>query len=263
MRDDLQPPGSEAEAQDLGWSWHLEHLSWPEVGRILAREPRLVFPVGALIQHGPHLPLATNTFIAEAVGREVSRRRQILLAPTFRFGVTGPWAERYAGSAGVQRKTLHRAMNELLAEWEGHGIKEFLILTAHRHESHLDALLMAMTSSARTTVVNLLTIHARDLLEASSAAEHGGELETSLMLHLAPSRVRTDQVADSKLDPSAHRRYLRGRVPTPPPGSRGVLGFPSRASAEKGKAIFNRYVQTLEEILDEEPSGSRKEGGSG
>jgi creatinine amidohydrolase len=263
MRDEPQPPDSGTEAEDPGCSWHLEHLSWPEVGRIMARDPRLIFPVGALVQHGPHLPIAANTLIAEAVAKEVSRRRHILLAPTFRFGVTGPRAERYAGSAGLSRKTLHRAMNELLAEWEDHGIKEFLILTAHRHEFHLDALLMAMTSSARSTVVNLLTIHVRDLLEVSLAAEHGGELETSLMLHLAPSRVRANQAVDSPLDPSAYRRYARGRVPTPPPGSRGVLGFPSRASAEKGKAIFLRYVQTLEEILGEGPGAPIEEGGPG
>jgi creatinine amidohydrolase len=249
MKDEREPPGAEAGAGDPGCSWHLDHLSWPEVGRILARDPRLILPVGALEQHGPHLPLATNTFITEAVATELSRRRHVLLAPTFCYGVTDPGAESYAGSAGLRRKTLHRAMNELLAGWEDQGIREFLVLTAHRHQSHLDALLMAMTSSARTTVVNLLTIDTGDLLEASPATEHGGELETSIMLYLAPSRVRASQVADSAPDPRAYRRYAGGGVPTPPPGSRGVLGFPSRASARKGEAVFRRYVETLEEVL--------------
>jgi creatinine amidohydrolase/Fe(II)-dependent formamide hydrolase-like protein len=254
MWDEQEPPGRAEGDEHPGWSWHLEHLPWPEVGRILARDPRMILPVGALVHHGPHLPLGTNTLIAEAVAREVSRKCQILLAPAFRFGVAGPHAEGYAGSAGLRRKTLHRVMNELLAEWEGHGIREFVTLTAHQHEPHLDALLMVMTTSARTTVVNLLTIDTSDLLEASPAAEHGGELETSLMLHLAPSRVRMSQVADVAPPPPAYRRYARGGVPTPPPGSRGVLGFPSRASARKGEAIFSRYVQTLEEILGRSPT---------
>jgi creatinine amidohydrolase len=260
MTDEMEPTPPAAKADDPVRSWQLEHLPWPEVGRILARDPRLILPVGALSQHGPHLPLATNTFIVEAVAREVSRRRRVLLAPAFRFGVTGPGAERYAGSAGLRRKTLHRALNELLADWEDHGIREFLILTAHRHESHLDALLMAMTSSARTTVVNLLAIDVVDLLDGSPTAEHGGELETSLMLHLAPSRVRMSQVVDAATSPPALRRYPRGTVPTPPPGSRGVMGFPSRASAEKGEALFHRYVRTLEELLGSTGPGSRKEG---
>ena len=97
--------------------------------------------------------------------------------------------------------------------------------------------------------MNLLTIDAGDLLEGSPLSEHGGELETSLMLYLAPDLVRMDQAADVVADPRTYRRYAQGRVATPPPGSRGTLGFPSRASAEKGEAVFYRYVESLVEIL--------------
>ena len=234
-------------------SWSLQHLPWPEVGRVLARDPRLILPVGALVQHGPHLPLGTNTFIAERVAQEVSRRCRILLAPAFPYGVWNPGKESYAGSTGVERKTLHRALNELLAKWEDHGIQEFILLTAYQHEPHLDALLMAMTSSSMTTVVNIFTIDVGELLEASPLSEHGGELETSLMLYLAPALVRIGQAADVAADPRTYRRYAQGRVPTPPPGSRGTLGFPSRASAKKGEAVFMRYVETLLEVLVHEP----------
>ncbi len=225
---------------------------------MLARDPRLILPVGALAQHGPHLPLGTNTFIAEKVAQEVSRRCRILLAPSFPYGVWNPGKESYAGSTGVERKTLHRALNELLANWEDHGIQEFILLTAYQHEPHLDALLMAMTSSSITTVVNLFTIDVGELLEASPLSEHGGELETSLMLYLAPALVRIGQAADVAADPRTYRRYAQGRVPTPPPGSRGTLGFPSRASAEKGGAVFYRYVESLTEVLSNEPSPSER-----
>lgn len=247
------PAGGEAEKHQIR-SWFLEDLPWPEVGRALARDPRLILPVGALIQHGPHLPLGTNTLIAERVATEVARDSRILMAPTFRYGVWSPGKESYAGSAGVRRKTLHRAINDLLAKWEDHGFQEFFLLTAYQHEPHLDALLLAMTSSASTTVVNLFSIDASDLLDASPLTEHGGELETSLMLHLAPHLVHLDQAADVEADPKTYRRYAQGRVATPPPGSRGTLGFPSRGSAKKGEAVFKRYVESLKEILSEEPS---------
>jgi creatinine amidohydrolase len=239
-------------------SWSLDHLPWPEVGRILARNPRLILPVGALVQHGPHLPLGSNAWIAEAVAREVSKRSGTLLAPTFSYGVWSSGMESYAGTAGLRRKTLHRALNELLTKWEDHGIQEFLVLTAYQHEPHLDALLMAMTSTATLTVVNLLTIDASDLLEGSPAKEHGGELETSLMLYLAPGLVQLGQATDVVADERTYRRYAQGRVATPPPGSRGVLGFPSRASAEKGKAVFARYVESLTELLRNEPTFSTR-----
>jgi creatinine amidohydrolase len=247
------PEGGEAEKDQIR-SWFLEDLPWPEVGRALARDPRLILPVGALIQHGPHLPLGTNTLIVERVAMEVARGSRILMAPTFRYGVWSPGKETYAGSAGVRRKTLHRAINDLLAKWEDHGIQEFLILTAYQHEPHMDALLLAMTSSASNTVVNLFSIDASDILDESPLTEHGGELDTSLMLYLAPHLVRLDQAADVEAGPKTYRRYAQGRVATPPPGSRGTLGFPSRGSAQKGEAVFNRYVELLEEILSEEPS---------
>ena len=257
MRSESASSRQVEDAEGPGRSWSLEHLPWPEVGRILARNPRLILPVGALVQHGPHLPLGTNTFIVEMVAQEVSRRCGILLAPSFGYGVWNPGKESYAGSTGIERKTLHRALNELLAKWEDHGIQEFLLLTAYQHEPHLDALLMAMTSSATTTVANLFTIDASDLLEGSPFSEHGGELETSLMLYLAPARVQMGQAADVVADLRTYRRYAQGRVATPPPGSRGTLGFPSRASSEKGKAVFIRYVESLIEILTGEPSPSQ------
>jgi creatinine amidohydrolase/Fe(II)-dependent formamide hydrolase-like protein len=256
MRDESdRNPGTEAVEKETR-SWSLSELPWPEVEKALARDPRLILTAGALAQHGPHLPLGANTLIAEAVARGVSEGCGILRAPTFQFGVRGGENESYAGSAGLERKTLHRALNELLAEWEDHGVQEFFLLTAHRHEPHIDALLMAMPSRASTTVVNLYSIDVGDLLEGSPLSEHAGELETSLMLHLAPERVCLERAKDVIPDAKTFRKYARGRVATPPPGSKGILGAPSRATAEKGAAVFLRYIKTLQEILRRPESSS-------
>ena len=254
MTNGSEAEGSRKREPSREPSYRLSDLPWSDAGKLLARDPRLILPVGAFHQHGPHLPLGANTVITEAVAEEVSKRCRILLAPTVRYGVVPPGREPYAGEAGLRRKTLHRALNELLARWEDHGIQEFVLLTAVQHEPHIDALLMAMTSSATTTVVNLFSIDTSDLLEASPLSEHGGELETSLMSYLAPELVRMAQATDVPADQGIYERYARGRVATPPPGSRGTLGHPSKASAEKGEAVFIRYVESLSEILRYEPS---------
>ena len=231
-------------------SYALDTLTWLEAGRLLARDSRLLFAVGALEQHGPHLPLGTNTFLAEAVAREVSNELGILRAPTFSYGVTAGGRGRYSGTTTLRRKTLHRAVNEMLASWEDHGVSEIVVITAHRYEPHLDALLMALTSRSQTTVIDLYAIEVGDLLEVSPDVEHGGELETSLMLHLAPERVRRDQMVDYSPPPGNARKYLRHRMPTPPSGSQGVLGRPTLATAEKGRAVFERWVEALVSLLD-------------
>jgi creatinine amidohydrolase len=231
-------------------SYALDGLTWQEAGRLLARDSRLLFPVGALEQHGPHLPLGTNTFLAESVARTASNTLGILRAPTFGYGVTGDARGRFAGTTTLRRKTLHRSVNELLAGWEDHGVSEVVVITAHRYEPHLDALLMALTSRSRTTVVDLYAVEVGDLLESEPALEHGGELETSLMLHLAPERVRREQIADFAPPPREAGRYLRQRMPTAPAGSQGVLGRPTLATAEKGRVLFERWLDAVLGVLN-------------
>ena len=68
-------------------SYALNDLTWREAGRILARDPRLLVPVGALEQHGTHLPLGTNTFLAETLANDVSSEHGVLVAPVLGYGV--------------------------------------------------------------------------------------------------------------------------------------------------------------------------------
>jgi len=190
----------------------------------------------------------------------VARRAGILRAPPFSYGVTvggGPWA----GTAGLRRKTFHRALNELLGRWEDHGVREFLIVTAHRFEPHVEALLLSLTARSQTTVFDLSQIDVSDLLDADSAGEHAGEMETSLLLHLAPELVRTREASDFLPEPQALRRYIRGRVPTPPQASRGTVGRPTLASAAKGAAVFGRWVDTLVAVI--QPGGTANPAASG
>lgn len=227
----------------------LERMPWPEVQRALARDPRLLLAVGSLEQAGPHLPLGANSHIAEAVVEEVARRTGIVRAPAFCYGVTLKGSHRFAGTAGLRRKTLHLCVNELLAAWEDHGVREFILVTGHRSEAHLEALLMALTSRAKTTVFDLAAIDVEDLLEGEPGIEHGGERETSLLLHLKPELVSASELQDVEPTSAVLASYRRGHPPTPPRSTRGVYGYPSRATAEKGARVFERYVEALTGLL--------------
>jgi len=236
-------------------SYAIDELPWTEVSRILAEDRRLILPVGALEQHGPHLPLGANIVIAQRVAREVSERLGILRAPTFSYGVTvdgGP----FPGRAGLRRKTLHRAVNELLERWDDDSVEHYVIITAHRFEPHLEALLMTPVGPSRKSVYDLYQIDVSDLIDADPRLEHAGELETSLMLHLAPDLVHMDRVKDFQPTGGALRKYTRRRAPAPPRDSDGVLGAPSLASAEKGSAIFRRYVDMLAQAVAAESGAS-------
>ena len=172
------------------------------------------------------------------------------MAPALPYGISHPDSGAYAGTAGLRRKTFHRAVNELLANWDDHGVTELVVITAQRHEPHLEALLTALTPRASTTVVDLMTLEVSGLLEGDPHQERGGELETSLMLHLAPELVRTELITDFIPPAESLRRYLQGKVATPLPDFQGTVGYPSRASAAKGQKVYERYLEILTQTLE-------------
>ncbi len=223
----------------------LDELSWIDIAAHLARDPRLLIPVGALEQHGPHLPLGSNVLIARKICLDLSQEFGVLRAPTFNYGVNVKTERAYAGTASLGRKTLHRGMNELLDAWEGHGVTEFVIVTAHRHEPHLEALATLVTTGARVRVVDIWDVPIHDLLEGQQHVQHAGEAETSLMLHLYPNLVRMDRARDFELDPDEFRRYMRGGLPAPPPGGTGCVGRPTLASEAKGRLLYQRILDAI------------------
>ena len=241
-------------------SLRLSRLSWPEVRHLLTSDPRLILPVGALDHHGPHLPLGRTHSSPSAspwtfpVACSWSRLRLSITA------LTKPdWAP-YPGTGTLRRKTFHRAINELLASWDDHGIDEVVIITAQRHEPHIEALLTALTESATTEIVDLMTIDVSDLVEGHPEHERGGELETSLLLFLAPELVRMDEAVDFLPQSQSSRKYVEGRVTTPPPRFQGVVGRPTLATAEKGAAIYHRYTSVLTEALTRHSPSDAREG---
>ena len=223
----------------------LDELSWIDTAAHLARDPRMIIPVGALEQHGPHLPLGSNVLIARRLAVDLSLEFGVLRAPTMYYGVNVKSERDYAGTATLRQKTLHRVMNELLAAWETDGVQEFIIVTAHRHEPHLDALATLITGSARVRVVSLWDVEVGELLEKQPGHLHGCEAETSLMLYLYPELVRLERARDFVLPDEQFQRYIRGQLPSPPPGGAGAVGFPTAATAQKGEAIYHRILDAV------------------
>lgn len=219
----------------------LAELTWPEVAAHLERDQRLILPVGTCEQHGRHLPLCTDTVLAQRIADDLSAEFGVLVAPTVAYGVNVDTERVYAGTTSLRRKTLHRVLNDLLAAWEEHGFEDFILITAHFHEPHLDAVATAVTEHARVRMVDVYSVNLSGFLERQTGPEHAGEGETSLMLYLMPEMVRKDEIRDYALDARQLRRYLRGRMPRPPTGCEGAIGYPSAATAEKGEKIY-RYM---------------------
>lgn len=210
-----------------------------EIAATLAVDSRLIVPIGTCEQHGPHMPLGSDTIIVERLADDLSAEFAVLRAPTLEFGVNVVTERSFAGNASFRRKTLHRALNDLLDTWEAAGITEFILLTAHEHDPHLEALATVITRGARVRVVDIFGMDLRDLLEGQTEPMHGDEVDTSLILYLAPELVRMDLAQDYMMSRDELRRYRRGWLRIPK-GSPGSIGRPRLASKEKGQRLYER-----------------------
>ena len=217
------------------------------------RDPRLIVPVASCMQHGPHLPLGADEIIIGAVASGISARHNVLLAPTLSYGAASERDQEYAGTAAIGAKTLHRVLNDLVAGWELHGVREFALMTAQGFGPHFGALVSVIAERARIRAVDINAVDLPELVSDPDLPEHAGESETSLLLYLAPELVQTEQIEDLALGRREVAELLVGSEPVPPPGSPGVVGRPSLASAEKGRRIYEYLVEYIGSRLFGQP----------
>ncbi|HKP49829.1 MAG TPA: creatininase family protein [Gemmatimonadales bacterium] len=216
--------------------------------RLLER-PTLIVPVGTTEQHGPHLPLGCDTIIVERIADDLSEKFGIARTPTVEYGVHAT-TRPYPGGAALRRRTLHRVMNELIESWEeGAGVREFFIITAQSSEAHLEALSAIRTDEATVQVVDIFSIEFGTLLERPAPIQ-GGELDTSLLLFLAPQLVHMELARDFDLPPEMLSRYRPGDSRHLPAGSPGSVGYPSLASAQKGERLYRFIVDRVSTCLE-------------
>lgn len=205
------------------------NLTWPEVGH----RPMVLVPVGSIEQHGPHLPLDTDTTIAVAVAEAVadSLYEGILVAPALTYGASGEH-QSFAGTSSIGSEVLKTVVVELvrsMSTWAGR------IIFINAHGGNVAALSMA--------IFHMIS-EEHDVGWLPCATEdvdlHAGITETSLMLHLRPASVRLERAEPGDGRPLAEIMPLlkAGGVGAVSPN--GVLGDPTGASANDGRRLLEQ-----------------------
>ena len=199
-------------------------------------------PLGSLEQHGPHLPLDTDTRIACAVAsRACAARQGVGLAPPVAIGASGEHAD-FPGTLSIGTA----ALTALLVELGRHASLHWpAMLLVNGHGGNVPAI----TSAARQLRDEGRECHAWHAALVDSDA-HAGRTETSLMLALAPAEVVMAAAAAGETRPVAEiMPLLRARgVRAVSPS--GVLGDPAGASAAEGTKLLGLLVADLGETLD-------------
>ena len=197
--------------------------------------PAVIVPVGSIEQHGPHLPLDTDTRIAVAVSRAVAGRLpgEWTLAPAVSYGASGEH-EGFPGTVSIGTSALRLLLVEFgrsACRWASR------LVFVNGHGGNVEALAAATT---------LLREEGRDVAWTSCTVRggdaHAGRTETSVLLHLSPEDVWIDECVAGNDAPLAELlpRMRRGGVAAVSPV--GVLGDPTTATAAEGEAALAEMV---------------------
>lgn len=211
-----------------------------------------VLPIGSFEQHGPHLPLVTDTLIAVAVATGISSQYGALLLPPVTFSCSHEHAE-FAGTVSVSATTLVAIVNDIGRSLERQGIHRLLLVNGHGGNYVLSNLVQEGTLDGSIRVG--LFPSREDWNEGREAAGmtstphedmHAGELEVSILLAAFPDAVRDGWDQD---DHAADDRRHLGVLGMSAYTKSGVIGRPSLATPEKGRAALDHLVSAAQHIL--------------
>jgi creatinine amidohydrolase len=227
----------------------LEEMSWPEIEAGLKQTQTIILPVGATEEHGPHLPIFTDTIQATEVAREVALRRDIFVAPPVHYGVCRS-TRGFPGTITVSHDSLRSYIYDLLLSFYESGFRKVMILTGHAGGQHISALEEAcqMAAAQRDFLLSMVSLF--DLIDTQAVEAkgdgHAGEMETSMMMLIRGDLVKERPAANFPNRPRflmlKDVRHLMNN---------GIMGDPSRASPEKGKLFFDMAVHGVLGALDE------------
>lgn len=226
-----------------------------------------ILPLGAHEYHGPHLPLETDTIIAKAVAGELRKALPETTDAIFLEAEPVGYSPEHLDRPGTKSLAFDEAVNRWLGIAEDlatRGIRKLMLLNAHGGNAPLMTI-VATEARIRLQMLCVATSWTRfgvpDGLiapEAKAIDIHGGEIETSVMLAVAPDKVDMSKAGDfpsAQSDIAERYRHLRAYGPHAfgwtmrDLNPDGAAGNAAAATAEKGKALLDHSVSGLAELV--------------
>jgi creatinine amidohydrolase/Fe(II)-dependent formamide hydrolase-like protein len=241
----------------------LGEMTWPDAKKRFKEVDVALLPVGAIEQHGPHLPLDTDSFDADYLARAVAGRctdPKPIVFPLIPYGVSYHHDD-FAGTISIRNRTLADMVYEIGMSAARHGITKLVIINGHggndpalhfaAQEISRDARVFVCVDSGETSDVDIYS-----MVDTPNDV-HAGEIETSTSLATRPDLVRMDKA--EPLVPEFSNRYLdltakRGiswYAYTKKISKSGVLGDPRKGTAEKGRKMWEVMIANLVAFVED------------
>jgi creatinine amidohydrolase len=231
-----------------------EDLTMPGLEALRHQTRTVLLPIGSLEEHGPHLPLGTDTFHALEVARRAARLCPAVVAPPLFYGMCRSTRE-HPGTVSISGDALRALLLSAGREFCRQGWHNLVFISGHAGGTHISAIvetaerLLTELPEIRVAVVNLLELLREvwsdqpDLVKTRGDS-HAGEVETAIMMAAYPDLVRGTAPEEWPRFPKYvlvrdKRRYWPG----------GVWGNPAPATPAQGEAILAAEVERLVKII--------------
>ncbi len=246
-------------------------MSWTALGERLDKSPLdVIIPLGAFEQHGPHLPLETDTLIAEAVANRASQSvGECAVSPCIPVGASSHHLA-FPGTASLSDKTLKSVILEVIQTFLGNSFRSAFLVTGHAGNVGAMAAVMAeLDPGDRSRVVSFDDWPAqRDAVHRVAETQlnlnrelvgtHGGHFETSIMLAIAPDRVDMASAVAGHIGAASEasaKLRSEGMAALSPVG---VIGDPRGATADAGERYLDALVDLVVEGIEAHRHRSRQ-----
>jgi creatinine amidohydrolase len=232
-------------------SVHVFGMSEHDFRTSLKKIRRAIIPVGSLEQHGPHLPVSTDSLIAEHVARAVAQNVSAFLLPVVPYGISFEHEPMF--NVSLRNSTLSKMICDVCSSLAKIGLKQVIILNGHH--GNTGALQYIPQELHRNILphVSIHTFHYWQMMR--DEFDHAGEVETSLVLAIEPKLVHMERaIPNSKKLSKTKAAY---NSITNVPGSfpkitgNGVWGDPREATAEKGDNLLKEITSNLTKTITE------------
>lgn len=243
-------------------------LAWPEYDRLVkGGQTMVLLPIGALEQHGHHMSMNPDVLLPTAMSASVARSIGALVAPAISYGYKSQQksggGNHMPGTTSLDGMTLTSTIKDVLKEFARHGVRKVTMVNGHFENSMfivegVDLAIRELRwegiSNFSVVVLSYWDFVTEDTIRTiypdgfpGWAVEHGGVLETSLMLHLHPELVDMSKVVDHPPATFPPYDFFPIKPEWTPPS--GCLSSAKPASASKGKLLFDVCVQGMSHHL--------------
>jgi creatinine amidohydrolase len=241
----------------------IEEMTWVEVRDAIASgKGRVIVMLGAMEQHGPHMPIGTDTYLGYATGERLARRLgDTLVAPVVSLGYSVGHLPM-AGTVSVEESTLELVILDACRSLARHGFGEIILLCSHGgNYAALRHVLPRLRAEHATIRISAITdfdewleqtkrFAAAEGLEMARIGVHAGQGETSLMLAHRPDLVQMDRACEGFTGDAS----IRWKSKVPPPmdtmSPTGILGDARGSTAELGEKMFALRVERLAQMIN-------------